>query len=305
VTQAGVVTTIAGLPFINAGPAFNASEGVAVNSTGDVFVADTGAHRILRITVPGVAVVVAGASQAPGSADGTGQTARFSSPSAIAVAADRTAYVADTGNHTIRRVAADGTVTTIAGLAGTIGSADGPGAQARFNAPGGIAMASNGIVYVADTGNHTIRAIDAAGNVTTLAGAAGTSGSADGTAGAARFSQPRGLAIDGTGALVLADTGNHTIRLVTAAGAVTTSAGLAGTPGAADGAPGAARFNAPRGVTAGAAGTLFVADSGNHTIRQIAADGTVTTIGGVGAPPGSSMEMETPRASALRRPSPR
>lgn len=280
VTQAGVVTTIAGLPWANAGPAFHASQGVAVNSTGDVFVADTGAHRILRITVPGVAVVVAGVEGTPGATDGTGAAARFSAPSAIAVAADRTAYVADTGSHTIRRVAADGTVTTIAGLAGTAGTADGPGAQARFNAPGGIVLAGNGVVYVADTGNHTIRAIDAAGAVTTLAGAAGTSGSADGTAGAARFSQPRGLAIDGTGALVVADTANHTIRAVTAAGVVTTRAGLAGTPGAADGASGVARFNAPRGVTADAAGNLFVADSGNHTIRQIAADGTVTTIGG-------------------------
>jgi sugar lactone lactonase YvrE len=286
VTQAGVVTTIAGLPFVNTGLAFNASEGVAVNSTGDVFVADTGAHRILRITVPGTAAVVAGGSQTPGAVDGGAQAARFFSPSAIAVAADRTAYVADTGNHTIRRVAADGTVTTIAGLAGAIGSADGPGAQARFNAPRGIALGSNGIVYVADTGNHAIRAIDANGVVTTLAGAGGTSGSADGTAGAARFNQPRGLAVDGTGALVVADTGNHTIRAVTAAGVVTTRAGLAGTPGAADGASSTARFNAPRGVTADAAGNLFVADSGNQTIRRIAADGTVTTIGGVTAAAG-------------------
>jgi sugar lactone lactonase YvrE len=280
VTQAGVVTTIAGLPFANAGPAFHASQGVAVNSTGDVFVADTGAHRILRITVPGVAVVVAGVEGTPGATDGAGSAARFLSPSAIAVAADRTAYVADTGNHTIRRIAPDGTVTTLAGLAGVPGSTNGPGAQARFNAPGGVALGPSGILYVADTGNHTIRVIDAAGAVTTLAGVAGTSGSTDGTGSAARFNQPRGLSLDAAGALVAADTGNHTIRVVTAAGVVTTRAGLAGTPGAADGASGVARFNAPRGVTADAAGNLFVADSGNHTIRQIAADGTVTTIGG-------------------------
>jgi sugar lactone lactonase YvrE len=279
VSPSGTTTTLAGLPYANAPPALNAAEGVATNGTGDVYVADTANHAIVRITPPGPGVVVAGSAGTPGSADGAGSAARFLSPAAVAVADDRTVYVADTGNHTIRRIGPDGTVTTLAGVPGVSGSSDGPLQDARFNAPAGIVLA-NGILYVADTGNHTVRAVHAVGGVTTVAGMAGTTGSADGKAGAARFNQPRGLAVDAAGAILVADTGNHTIRVVTSDGVVTTRAGLAGTPGAADGAPGAARFNAPRGVTAGAAGTLFVADSGNHTIRQIAADGTVTTIGG-------------------------
>ena len=122
-----------------------------------------------------------------GNVDGTGSAARFDDPSGVAVDSAGNVYVADTGNHTIRKVTAGGVVTTLAGLADSPGSADGTGSAARFNSPRGVAVDSGGNVYVADTGNRTIRKVTAGGVVTTLAGLADSSGSADGTGSAARF----------------------------------------------------------------------------------------------------------------------
>ena len=135
------------------------------------------------------------------------------------------AYVADTNNLTIRKITAAGVVTTLAGTAGASGSADGTGAAASFSFLGGVAVDGTGNAYVADTNNHTIRKITAAGVVTTLAGTAEVSGSADGTGAAARFSFPSGVAVDGAGNVYVADTGNNTVRKITAAGVVTTVAG--------------------------------------------------------------------------------
>src|SRR5213593_3736548 len=138
--------------------------------------------------------------------------------------------------------------TNLAGLPGGLGSVDGTAGAARFNYPSGVAVDSAGNVYVADSGNSTIRKITPDGTVTTLAGSAGQSGSADGTGSAARFNNPRGVAVDSVGNVYVADTSNATIRKVTPAGAVTTLAGLAGSGGSADGTGSAARFLDPSGV---------------------------------------------------------
>src|ERR1019366_3118867 len=131
---------------------------------------------------------------APGSADGAGTAARFANPWGIAADTAGNLYVADTDNHTIRKVTAGEAVSTFAGLAGVIGSADGTGSGARFNHPQGVAVDTNGIVYVADTGNYTIRKITPAGVVTALTGSVGNSGSTDATGGSARFYEPEGIA---------------------------------------------------------------------------------------------------------------
>ena len=179
-------------------------------------------------------------------------------------------YVADTGNDTIRMVTPAGVVTTLAGTAGTAGSADGTGTAASFNAPRGLAVNSTGNIYVADTGNDTIRMVTPAGVVTTLAGTAGTAGSADGTGTAATFNGPQGLAVDPTsGNIYVADRGNDTIRMVTPAGVVTTLAGTAGTAGSANGTGTAATFNGPQGLAVNSTGNVYVADTGNDTIRQL------------------------------------
>jgi len=203
-----------------------------------------------------------------GAADGVGTAARFNNPVGIAVDASGNAYVADTGNHTIRRISPEGVVTTMAGAAGSTGIADGTGVSARFNSPSGIAVSTSGTVYVTDADNHTIRAITAAGVVSTFAGLAGSAGNADGMGGAARFNQPAGLAIDGSGTLFVTEAGNSAIRMITPSGEVMTIAGASGFVGTTDGGNDTALFSSPRAIAVDETGTLYIADTSNHTIRM-------------------------------------
>jgi len=228
------------------------------------------------ITPAGVVTTLAGLPGTGGSADGTGTAARFSGPFAVAVDAAGTVYVADTFNHTIRRITPAGVVTTLAGLAGSAGAVDGTGSAARFATPHAIAVDAAGNVYVAEL-SHTIRKITPAGVVSTLAGLASTVGSADGTGSAARFQDPRGVAVDAAGNVYVSDTANRTVRRITPAGDVTTLAGLAGATGNVDGTGSAARFASPRGASVDAAGDLYVADTNNGSIRKITPAGVVTT----------------------------
>ena len=164
-----------------------------------------------------------------------------------------------------------GLSSTLAGRAGSPGSADGLGVVARFFTPWGIACDAAGNLYVADAFNQTIRTITPAGLVSTLAGTAGEWGSTDGTGAAARFDCPTAIACDAAGTLYVADSGNNTIRTITPAGLVSTLAGRPGsTVASANGSGAAARFNTPEGVACDAAGTLYVSDLDNNTIRTIA-----------------------------------
>src|SRR5439155_731061 len=194
-----------------------------------------------------------------GSADGTGSAARFNGPFGVATDSSGNVYVADTSNPTIRKITPASVVTTLAGLAGSIGSADGTGSAARFLYPYGVATDSSGNVYVVDYGNHTIRKITPAGVVITLAGLAGNTGSADGTGSAARFNDPYGVATDSSGNVYVADTPTLTVGIPIPAGVVTTLAGLAGTIGSADGTGSAAQFNGPSGVATDSSGNVYVA----------------------------------------------
>jgi hypothetical protein len=160
-----------------------------------------------------------------------------------------------------------GVVTTLAGKAGSWGSADGTGSTAQFNGPTGVAVDGTGNVYVADHGSNKIRKIMPGGIVKTLAGS-GVDGSVDGTGSAARFNFPFGVAVDWAGSVYVADSYNHTIRKVTAAGVVTTLAGEAGSWGSADGTGSAARFYYPFGVAVDGSGNVYVADSGNDAVRK-------------------------------------
>jgi len=254
-----------------------------------VLVADTHNHMIRRIDVATREVTsLAGQYPQYGSADGVGTAARFLLPDGVAVnAASTVAFVADTANSAIRRLeVATQSVTTLAGLAGASGNADGTGAAARFDAPQGVAADAAGrAVFVADQNNHTIRRIDAVSQVvTTLAGFARSSGSSDGIGSDARFSYPAGVAVNGAGSTVfVADTYNHTIRQIDVASrTVTTLAGLAGQADSLDGSGSEARFNLPTAVACDAAGTVvFVADTYNYTIRRIdVATRAVTTLAG-------------------------
>jgi hypothetical protein len=275
------VTSLAGTPggagFGDSvpGPAqFNGPKGIGTLGTGTspLFVADTGNGTIRQVDLSGIVTTVAGNPPQAGVADGTGTAARFNAPAGAVVIGDNV-YVADTGNRTIRKITSSGIVTTV------------PGTLGPFESPAGIA-AIGSTLYVCDNVSHTISSVPAAGGtVTVLAGIPGSAGSADGTGSAARFNSPHGIATDGAD-LFVADTGNHTIRMVTTAGVVTTLAGLAGNSGSANGSGSIARFNRPEGITvieASLATTLFVADTGNHTIRRIGVSGTsgaVTTFAG-------------------------
>ncbi|MBL6636392.1 MAG: hypothetical protein ISP35_09375, partial [Ilumatobacteraceae bacterium] len=171
--------------------------------------------------------------------------------------------------------------------AGSSGSVDGTGAAARFKNPRGVAVDGVGNVYVADSYNHVIRKVTPGGVVTTLAGTAGSSGSVDGTGAAARFKNPRGVAVDGVGNVYVADTDNHVIRKVTPGGVVTTLAGTAGSSGSVDGTGAAARFNSLRGVAVDGVGNVYVADSYNNVIRKVTPGGVVTTLAGTAGTYGS------------------
>jgi sugar lactone lactonase YvrE len=271
----------------NAG--FDYPSGLALDAAGNIYVAERRNSTIRKITPGGVVTTLAGLAVVSGSADGTGSDARFKSPGGVAVDSSGNVYVADSENCTIRKITPAGMVTTLAGSAGTSGSADGSGTAARFQVPEFLTVDNAGNVYVADSQNCTIRKITPAGMVTTLAGLPGSYGSADGTGAAARFDGPQGLAVDAAGNVYVADLWNFTIRKVTPDGVVTTLAGQAGTSGSADGTGGAARFGAPwGGVAVDATGNLYVADYGNDTIRKITPDGVVTTLAGQAGATGSA-----------------
>ena len=281
ITPAGVVTTLAGTAGTagsadgtGAAALFRDPTGVAYDpTTGDLFVADAANDTIRMITSAGVVTTLAGTAGTAVSANGTGAAALFNDPTGVVV--DPTTgnvYVADFLNNTIRMITPAGVVTTLAGTAGTAGSADGTGAAASFNGPTGVAYdPTTSDLFVADAGNDTIRMITSAGVVTTLAGTAGTRGSADGTGAAASFNDPTGVAVDTTtGNLYVGDTGNDTIRTITTAGVVTTLAGTAGTTGSANGTGAAASFDDPTGVAFDpTTDTLFVGDITNDTIRSL------------------------------------
>ena len=171
-------------------------------------------------------------------------------------------------------------MSTFAGQANIAGHLDGIGSAAQFFYPEGVAVDSAGNVYVADTGNNTIRKISLAGSVITLAGLAATTGSADGTASAARFFNPTGIAVDPAGNVYVVDSYNDTIRKVTPGAVVSTLAGVARNPGSVDGTGAAARFSNPYGIAVDPVGILYVADNRNHTIRKITPDGMVRTVVG-------------------------
>jgi sugar lactone lactonase YvrE len=161
-----------------------------------------------------------------------GTAARFSTPYGIAFSAPcNCLYVADNGNHTIRKVLLDGTVTTFGGRAGVQGSNNGTGSGALFKGPGFVAADGSGNVYVTEMGSYSVRKITAAAVVTTLAGTSYTSGEADGSAAAALFNSPNGLACDDAGNVYVADYWGPTIRKITPAGVVSTIVGQAGVYG--------------------------------------------------------------------------
>jgi sugar lactone lactonase YvrE len=278
-------TTFAGQPGIKGytdGPVaqaeFRLPNNVAVDHLGNVYVADTANDVIRKITPDGVVSTLAGAPHSHGSADGPGSQARFWAPFGIAVDASGTIYVADTANNTIRKITADGIVSTLAGLAGHAGTNDGANFSARFRNPWSVAVDTSSNVFVADMSNDTIRKITPEGMVHTFAGHPGMIGNTDGFGNDARFDNPFAVAVDSAGDVYVSDSANNAIRKITAHRVVTTLAGLPGYAGNADGSGTDARFWNPQGLAVDSAGNLYVADTGNNLIRKVTPMGVVTTL---------------------------
>ena len=275
VTAAGVVTTLAGSGApgsangTGAAASFSDPFGVALDSAGNVYVADHFGHRIRKVTPAGVVTTVAGSGTAE-FADGTGAAVGFNHPESLVVNAAGDILIVDTDNNRIRKMTPAGVVTTLAGSAASA-FADGTGAAASFFFPFGIGLDSQGNAYIGDEGNHRIRKMTPAGVVTTLAGS-GAEGFADGTRNGAIFNYPSGVAVDASGNVYVADYLNGRIRRVTAAGVVTTLAGT-GDADYLDGPAATARFNFPVSVATDASGTVYVADLGNQRIRKITSVG--------------------------------
>jgi hypothetical protein len=260
ITPAGVVTTIVG-------QVGNNIQGIAVDNSENLYVADMMDSVILKITTNGTISTFAGQSGSNGSVDATGGGARFYFPTGIAVDTNGNVYVADSVNETIRKITPGAVVTTLAGSPRNYGYADGTGGAARFHTPQCVAVDTSGNVYVADHANQVVRKVTQAGVVTTIAGYPGSSGAADGTGSSARFNNLDGVAVDNAENIYVADQSNQAIRKITPSGIVTTLAGQSGNSGNADGIGSVARFNRPQGVAIDGVGTLYVADTGNSTIR--------------------------------------
>jgi hypothetical protein len=279
-------------------PASLASDGAA-----NIYVADSGNNSIRVVTTEGIVSTFAGSLGSGGSANGTGAAARFNNPWGIAIADSGLIYVADLFDSAIRRVTSAGVVSPVAGSPGNIGTNDGVGSNARFEYPDGVAVDTNGNIFVADNGNSTIREITPSGVVSTIAGLAGSPGASDGMGGAARFSGPSAIAVDRAGVIYVADsnqkaltyqpllgitsiyeisgTGNYTIRRLAPVGTnwmVSTITGSPGNAGSADGTNNAALFTDPTGLAVDTNGNLYVTDGVylGGAIREITPVSTIS-----------------------------
>ena len=289
ITPDGLVSTVAGrseapgtADGVGAQARFRLPASVALARDGALLIADSDAGTIRRLGSDGVVTTWAGRAGEQAHVDGSLELARFINPESLAVDVAGIVYVADRGAHVIRRIDPEtGLVTTLAGTAGEHGHRDGDPTSALFDGPFGVAVAPDGSVAVADTGNNVIRWIGVDGSVTTLAGTPGAPQSdVDGNGAAAGFGRPRALVFLPDGELLVADTFNDRLRHVTRAGDVTTFAG--GLAGIADGPAREARFQQPHGIVVadeGGAMVIYVADAGGSTIRRIAG-GLVETFAG-------------------------
>ncbi|MGV3559149.1 NHL domain-containing protein [Larkinella arboricola] len=314
-TVAQIITTIAGLPNQgDGGPAVQANlgspYGVAVDSQGNIFIADRYNHRIRKVTPNGIISTVVGTgTQGFGGDGGPAVQANLSSPYGVAVDTQGNLFIADFGNNRIRKVTANGMINTVAGT-GTQGfSGDGgPATTASLRHPRGVAVDTQGNLFIADLDNQRIRKVSSGGIITTVAGN-GTYGSGGdgGPATSAGIGSPYGVAVDKQGNLFIADGSNNRIRKVSPTGIITTVAGN-GTYGfSGDGGPAtSAQLSSPSGVAVDAQGNLFIADASNYRIRKVATNGLIYTVAGNGpigdsgdGGPATSAQLNLPTGVAV------
>jgi len=251
--------------------------GVAVSSSNEIYIADTGNHRIRKISTSGIITTIAGTGIASFSEDGGLATkATLNNPRGIAVSSSNEIYIVDTGNQRIRKISTSGIITTIAGTGTASFSGDGGNAtSASLSDPYGVAVSSSNEIYIADTGNHRIRKISTSGIITTIAGTGIASFSGDrGYATNATLSHPHGVAISSSNEIYIADTTNQRIRKISASGIITTmvGTGIASFSGDGDYASNGV-LNNPYSIAISSSNEIYIADTYNHRIRKIFTSG--------------------------------
>jgi streptogramin lyase len=277
ISYSGVVSTFAGevgVPgFTNSfrlSARFNNPRGLAIDNERNLYIADEGNNVIRKVLLSGQVITLAGREGEVGYLDGDGTQALFNNPRGIALDSVGSIYIADQGNNLIRKISQNGFVSTYAGKAGEVGHMDGDLKAARFRSPEGIAVDKLDNIFIADSGNHTIRKISSDGlSIITFAGIASQIGIVDGFRDSIRLNSPRGIAIDNNNNIIVADSLNQTLRLISKEGESKTLAGIPLEAGWEDGLSSNAKFNFPRGVTVDASGNIYVVDQSNQIIRKI------------------------------------
>ncbi len=273
---------------------------VIVDDSGSLYIADSARHQILMLNTDGELTIMAGSGEA-GFQDAETLLAEFDTPVALAFDRDGSLLVVDQGNHAIRRIDTEGSVSTVAGR-GNPGYADGPAADARFRDPAGLAVGVDGLIYVADAGNHRIRRITPEGLVVTFAGS-GRAGFEDGVGILAQLDTPVALDFDNQGRLWVIDQGNHSLRHISITGQVNTVTG--GESGFRDGSFAEAQFDRPSMLTITPDDMIWLADQDNHRIRQLSlTTQQVITFAGTGQPgfrngPVAQAQFDHPAALSL------
>ncbi len=278
---------------------FSVPAGITADGQGNLYVVDQNNFTIRKIDSNNNVTTIAGQLGISGSADGQGTNASFNYPNSITRDGQGNLYVTDPSNQTIRKIDSNNNVTTIAGQVGNQGSANGQGTNATFYYPTGITSDSQGNLYVTDLYNETIRKVDSNYTVTTIAGQVGLQGSSDGPAANVDWFITPAITVDGQGNLFVADNVNNDILKIGTNDSVTTIAGQVGNAGSANGQGTNASFNTPNGITVDSKGNLYVADSGNDTIRKIDSSNNVTTIAGHARTRGSADGQGTNATFAL------
>ena len=295
VVPTGVITTVAGMDRSGSGgdggPAadaqLNRPSGVAVDTAGNLFIADTWNDRVRKVDPFGVITTVAGTGRSGSGGDGGPATdAQLDNPSGVAVDAAGNLFIADTWNDRVRKVDPFGVITTVAGTGRSgFGGDGGPATDAQLDNPSGVAVDAAGNLFIADRRNHRVRRVDRSGVITTVAGTGRFgSGGDSGPATSAPLAYPSGVAVDGAGNLLIAESPNDRVRRVDRSGVITTVAGTGRSGSGGDGGPAAsAQLNEPHGVAVDGLGNLYIADRDNHRVRKVDASGVITTVAGTDA----------------------